>query len=232
MEIPRSRTRSLQESKDPASPSQRAVWDAFARLTQEDFGDLASFAGHQLRAVHLPDSLGEDLVQQAMVAVAVGARDRSQGRHPRPVDVAQHPQFLNYLRGIISSLVESHRSRLENHYPHSTWEEWMPDDAAGEEGKANTKVDEEVAFHDLSDLFLRRLALRTPARLRQLLSAWEEQQFSSDNIPVVGRHRRLRAELRALAADVMRELISDGPQYPSPPPIILHRKFTNGKNYE
>ena len=169
MEIARSQATVPRESKPQTSPSQRAVCDALGRLTQRDLADLANFARHQLQAVNLPECFGEDIVQQSILAIAIGARERSQGRHPRPVDVEQHPNFLNYLRGIITSLVESQLNRLENHFPHATWEEWMLDGVPGGEGKADSIVEEEVAFQVLSDFFLQRLTLQAPARLQQLL---------------------------------------------------------------
>ena len=97
MEIARSQATVPRESKPQTSPSQRAVCDALGRLTQRDLADLANFARHQLQAVNLPECFGEDIVQQSILAIAIGARARSQGRHPRPVDVEQHPNFLNYL---------------------------------------------------------------------------------------------------------------------------------------
>lgn len=206
---------------EPAAPTdeeKQALWAALGGLTQKDIRNLTSFASRQLYRLGLPTSSGEDTVQQAVLALTIGSTHQSRGRHPRPIDLADPGAFMHYLRGVVLSLVQSQRRSLENRFVHAPWEDWILDDRLRDEFLAGANPEEEVAFRDLSELLFYRLSVRIPVRLKRLLLAWREQQFDSDKIPLEGAHRRLRAELRSLAAEVMSELTADRIQCPSPIP--------------
>ena len=64
----------------------------------------------------------------------------------------------------------------------------------------------DLEFCDLRHQLFRRLEEGVPHRLRGLVLVWREQWDYSDRIPLLGRHRRCRAELRQLAAQVLQEL--------------------------
>jgi hypothetical protein len=184
-------------------PEEGLVWIAINRLTLDDLRSLERFAGHQLAKVRLSLDSREDLVQKAIVRVLAGTNGRA-GRHPRPDDLEAPSAFLRYLKGVISSLVDTKRDLAENRFIHEPWEEECP--KSDRDSAAESYVDQEVAFRDILDLFYHELSIRAPARLHRMLLAWKDQRFDSDNIPLQGCHRRLRAELRALAADVFREI--------------------------
>lgn len=185
------------------------MWTALGRLTRNDMRNLAGFAGHLLRRLHLPTSLAEDVVQNALLALAFGASGQGKGRHPRPRDLAPHVSFLSYLRGVIRSLVDG------RHFPqaHCSGDVLLESDRDPYAGWNHVwTVDEEVAFRDLVELLYQRLSMRIPPRLHQLLVDWRAQCFDCNRIPLAcGRHRRLRVELRALAASVLHDLINDVP---------------------
>jgi hypothetical protein len=50
------------------------------------------------------------------------------------------------------------------------------------------------------------LSHRVPQHLRAVLNDWQQEQFDCERIPLRGRHRRLRWELRNLAAKIMAEM--------------------------
>ena len=77
-----------------------------------------------------------------------------------------------------------------------------------------------LVFRDLHWKFFSILARRTPHRLQELVEAWKEQGEDCEKIPVLGRHRRCRAELRTLAAQVLKRLLA-------PAPLPFRRKLSN-----
>jgi hypothetical protein len=118
--------------------------------------------------------------------------------------------FLRYLKGVILSMVDTQRELLEHRFIHEPWGEECHH-TGPERDAASFSVYQDVAFRDLADRLYRELRLRAPARLHRMLNAWRRQQFDTDNIPLQGCHRRLRAELRALAVEVMNEMIGEAP---------------------
>ncbi len=192
-----------------ANTSRSEVWHALDQLTREDLRDLGTFADRQLRRVGLATADAEDLVQSAVLAVATGERYRLKGRHPRTSDLAGHQQFLEYLRGVVRSLASGERCRLENRFNHATWDDALHAEVAADRLTARSGFDEDVGFRDLSELLFHSLSMRVPARLQPILLDWREQQFDCDSIPLKGSHRRLRGELRSLAAAAVHNLILD-----------------------
>jgi hypothetical protein len=178
---------------------------ALNRLTREDLRNLERFAEIRLAKVGLPVSASEDLVQRAVFRVIKGATGRA-GRHPKPSDLCNHGAFLSYLRGVINSQADTQRELVENRFIHETWADGAACGSSNEIQAAGS-VDQDVAFRDIVDHLYHRLRSRAPTRLRRILKAWKNQQFDTDNIPLQGCHRRLRAELRALAVEVMNELL-------------------------
>lgn len=179
------------------APDLRAVQTALGGITPRDLRALAAFAGRLLDRVGLPGHLGEDLAQRAILAVLVGGRSKLRGRHPRPADLTSPMALLNYFRGVICSLVHGQRSRSENRFIHTAFEEATARcPAAGRD----------LEFEDLAQTFYEHLRARVPPRLRSVLEDWREERFAY--IPLGDQHRRRRSELRRIAAEVLRELQS------------------------
>jgi hypothetical protein len=180
-------------------------------LTRVDLTDLAKFASFRLAKVGLIRLAGEDVVQDALLAVLRGAGAHSKGRHPRPVDVANSANFIHYLKGVIGSLVEAERRSRKHQCVHEPLEEGF---RAGEhftvkdESPGSPLTD--LEFCDLRHQLFHRLEEGVPQRLRGLVLVWREQWEYCDRIPLLGRHRRCRAELRQLAAQVLKELTEPG----------------------
>jgi hypothetical protein len=189
------------------------------RLTRTDVAGLASFASFRLTRVRLDPSAGEDLAQDALLAVLRGLESLSAGRHPRPIDLEDDSKFLDYLKGVIGSLVEAERRRWAHPFDHEPFDEHSHGDDPFP-GRLGEGPQSELEFQDLRHAFFERLAQRTPDRLREMVLAWEKQGEDSDTIPLLGRHRRARKELRKLAVLVLKELSR-------PAAAIPHRKEMN-----
>jgi hypothetical protein len=184
-------------------------------LTQQEWATLAGFARGRLLRVGLNPFQAEDMVQDAVLAVLKGVESSSEGRHPRGSDLANRHTFTDYLRAVVASLVESERRKGWNS---CAWEKLDETIAHG-----HAIPGQEIAglvFRDLHWKFFSILARRTPHRLQELVEAWKEQGEDCEKIPVLGRHRRCRAELRTLAAQVLKSLLA-------PAPSPFRRKLSN-----
>lgn len=172
-------------------------------LTAADLVSLSSFARFRLTRVGLNPADGEDIVQDALLAVLRGQRSSSTGRHPRPADIADKRVFIGYLHSVIGSLVEAERRRREHRFSHSPLEDLL---AVDPERVLISTCDSSLDFADLKQEFFRCLYRQAPARLRDLIAAWDQQSDDCERIPLLGRHRRCRVELRKLAAQTFRKL--------------------------
>jgi hypothetical protein len=186
-------------------------------LTRSDLAALVNFAHFRLAKVGLNSLAGEDVVQEAMLAVLRGSESPSEGRHPRLIDVNDSHRFTDYLKGVIGSLVEAERRRGHQHwvqlFDHASAADGLPEMPDGIRGSLQS----EVELSDLRQELFRAVNERAPNRLKHVVRAWAEQGEQCDYIPLLGRHRRYRSELRRLAAQVLKELIN---------PIALQRKGT------
>jgi hypothetical protein len=64
----------------------------------------------KLRTARLEVDLAENIVQRSLLLLSVGTNGHGKGRHPCPVDMDDGTEFLHYLHGMISSLVDSERN--------------------------------------------------------------------------------------------------------------------------
>ena len=173
---------------------------------------LRNFAERYLAWRGLPRHSGEDLVQQAILALLVGRELRAEGRHPRRSDLADIPTFLAYLRGVIRSQIDAQRARREQAFHHVEWQEDLTNLVCAEAQFRLRSADKHLEFRDLSEQLFRRLRTTAPPRLQQLVMMWQQLEPDSSRIPTAGRHRRLRAELRKLSKQTLKELgaVPDG----------------------
>jgi hypothetical protein len=179
-------------------------------LTPKELSTLAGFASFRLARVALNPADGEDLLQDALLAVLRGLESSSEGRHPRKVDLASISTFMNYLRGIIASLVEAERRRFEHDCVREEFDGNLP---ASEPLAlhAGLWLESDLEFRDLRNELFGRLTERAPEGLLELVQAWQERWDDGDGIPLLGRHRRHRGALRKLAAEVWTELLQTSP---------------------
>lgn len=171
-----------------------------AELTLEDIHNLRCFAESRLLHLGLSAGLAEDVVGKALAAVVSGAETGRGGRKPRPEDVANKAAFLNYLRGVISSVAEAGTRRQR----YTT----VPLDTPGKEkpalaGRPAPETDVEV--RDYAFELFSRLRTRAPSHLQPTLAEWEATFVWADRVPTI-RSRRHAYELRKLAREVVAEI--------------------------
>lgn len=167
-------------------------------LTQKELEELKAYARFRLIRAGLPRDLAEDMRQNALLAVLLGCRSDVSGRHPRKGDLADKSAFIRYLRGIICSLVEA-QCRRQNRFT------FVPLDL-DLIGHSEPETKDRVAGEDLAQQLFRRLGQRAPEHLLPTLRQWAAQWRECSVIPLAGKHRRLRQELRVLAAKVLNEV--------------------------
>ncbi len=185
----------------PYSPEYKVLCEArLGEITEADCADLTEFAECRLVAVGAPPACGEDVTQRAFHAVLVGLETDQGGRKPRLVDITDKPTFLNYMRGVISSLVYAMTRKRRFNTGHEAWDENTASPDAGRDSPA-----QQAAFRDLGQELFPRLRSRAPRRLLPTIQAWESVFLHSDRIPAKG-HRKYVREVRDLAQTVLEEL--------------------------
>ncbi len=185
----------------PYSPEYKVLCEArLGEITEADCADLTEFAECRLVAVGAPPSCGEDVTQRAFHAVLVGLETDQGGRKPRLVDINDKPAFLNYMRGVISSLVYAVTRKRRFHAGYETWEQ----NTSVQDSERDSPA-QPAAFQDLGQQLFPRLKSRAPGRLLPTIQAWESVFLHSDRIPAKG-HRKYVREVRDLAKTVLEEL--------------------------
>jgi hypothetical protein len=170
-----------------------------AGLAQSELEDLAAYARFRLNRIGLHPGVAEDVRQSAFLAVLLGSRSNLRGRHPREADLTDRTSFTRYLKGIICSLVEARGRSRENRLIFISLDlEYLGAGGAG--------TGERAAVEDLARQLFDRLRQRVPEHLRPTLRHWAAHWQECDTIPLAGKHRRHRQELRALAAKVLAEV--------------------------
>ncbi len=170
-------------------------------FTKADSADLTEFAECRLVVNGISPTNGEDLTQRAIQLVLQGLEMDKGGRRPRLVDVTDKPAFLNYLRGIISSLVYG-MTRKSGFGTRCIRLEDVDTAEAPHDNGASVR---DVELGDLRDQLFPRLRARAPARLHPTINAWEAVFTQTDRIPAPVQRRHAR-EVQDLARKVLTEL--------------------------
>ena len=171
-----------------------------SEITKADCAALTEFAECRLVATGAPPSCGEDVTQRAFHAVLLGLETDQGGRKPRLVDIGDKPTFLNYMRGVISSLVYAMTRQRRFRVNHEEWDDNIAAPNAGAHSPA-----EQAAFRYLGEQLFPRLRSQAPRRLLPTIAAWESVFLESDRIPARG-HRKYVREVRDLAKRALSEL--------------------------
>jgi len=188
--------------KVPYQPELKALCEARVHeLTGVDSTDLTEFAECRLHARHASTTLGKDMSQEAVRQVLQGLETDQGGRRPRLVDLVNKPAFLNYLRGVVSSLIYA-KTRQPGFSPAPLLED---DDDTAEPRHDDGAAVKAGELNDLRDQLFPRLRARAPKRLFPTLDAWEAVFTESDRIPAPGQRSYVR-EIRALAKEVLSEI--------------------------
>jgi hypothetical protein len=189
--------------RNPDQEVADACLKLMAVLTAADLSSLACFTRFRLGRVGLNPEDGEDIVQDALLAVLRGRKSSATGRHPRRADLADSGAFIAYLHSVIGSLVEAERRCPEHRFVFASLEALLPLDT---QHALFSTFDSSLELADLKNEFFRCLHRQAPSRLRDLVAAWNQHWQDCERIPLLGRHRRCRVELRKLAAQALRKL--------------------------
>ena len=169
-------------------------------ITGADCAELTEFAECRLVIHGAPPAMGEDVTQRAFQQVLQGLETDQGGRRPRLVDLGNKSSFLNYLRGVISSLVNWMTSKNGFGAACALREDDLAE--SNDDGGASAKVAE---LNDLRDQLFPRLRARAPKRLFPTIDAWESVFAHTDRIPAPGQRSYVR-EIRTLAKEVLSEI--------------------------
>jgi len=122
---------------------------------------------------------------------------RSQAAHDRRVN---KPAFLNYLRGVISSVAYGIIRKSGFRAEHKPWDDDRPGTAA-----PGNSPEQNAELNEFRYQFFQRLRKRAPERLLSTIDAWESVFTETDRIPAPSR-REYVAEVRNLAKEVISEI--------------------------
>lgn len=183
----------------PLSPETAALCEIrLGEITPADNAALTEFAECRLARVGISTSYGEDVTQRAFQAVLRGLETDQGGRKPRLVDINDKPAFLNYMRGVISSLVYAMTQKEGFRATHF-------DENANTPNMPHQSPAKQAELSDLGQQMFPLLRARAPRRLTRTIDAWEPVFAESDRIPARG-HRKYVGEVRKLAQEILREL--------------------------
>ena len=169
------------------------------QITQSELQDLAAYARFRLNRAGLHPGVAEDVRQSALLAVLMGSTTELGGRHPREADLGDRSAFSRYLKGVIRSLVEARCRGRDSRFISTTIDANML-------AAQGPDASEHLALEDLARQLFSRLRERVPGPLRPIVGDWASRWKESDVIPLGGRHRRHRKELRSLAAKILGEV--------------------------
>lgn len=170
-------------------------------LSQSDITNLTEFAERTLAGKGLNPAAGEDVTQRSLALILQGLESDQSGRVPRLMDTENMDAFRNYVRGVISSVVEAMSRKREFRIEHNPLrnEVDLPDD------RTNLTPAQIAEWNDLRDQLFQRLRDRAPQSLKATINAWESVFVESDRIPGEG-HPRNVGKVKELAKKIVAEL--------------------------
>lgn len=172
--------------------------------------ELERYAAGRLVSLGLDPWLAPDLLNEAVRLVLTGLKGGREGRHPRKKDLNDVISFFEYLRQVLKSLSTSvgRHHRCLMFLPLMTGDASQIEDALSVrwEPAAPVPAGSTPEIRDLRRELFRRLHERVPRRLRSIVKAWEREFGWTDSIPLHGRHRRYRAEVRQFARTILNEM--------------------------
>ncbi len=175
-------------------------------LTQRGMERLYAFAEARLLKLGVTCADGQDLAQNALLAVIRGIESQgNHGRHPLAVDVASNEAFEAYLKSVIISLSDFRLTEFRSQREKEQVERVVMED----EGEINIAdmapgPDEVAGWSDYQQQFFARLRPRIPANLQATIDRWEPVFLQSDCIPA--KYRKYSIRLKPHASAVAEEL--------------------------
>jgi DNA-directed RNA polymerase specialized sigma24 family protein len=178
-------------------------------ISRSSLAGLVAYARRRLLRIGLDPNLAEDITQDAFRAILIGLDTAKAGRHPREIDVQDQGAFVDYLCGVINSLVAYERAKRLYQFDHEPIEAraaWEDEPQPQNELRSAASVESEIGWRDLQDVFFARLRPRVHPRIQHILTDWEWEWRWAAQIPVPIPERRFRRTIRDLAKEVLAEL--------------------------
>jgi hypothetical protein len=172
-----------------------------SNISKADTTELLTFARSRLKALCVPLSSDEDVVQRAIESIMRGLVPGHGGRKPRAEDVTDHATFMTYLRGVVASKAEAEK-RWDCRQPLVPYD----DQRENQDIPESLAPDEEASLADYGRQLFARMRERAPTRLMETIAAFERAFPHTDRIPSVRGQRRYVVEVRHLAQEVTLEI--------------------------
>jgi hypothetical protein len=187
--------------KTPLSQELRAAGRArLGELKATHITSLTGFAERRLASMGLPLSAGEDVTQRALLAVLKGLETDQGSRRPHLEDLQDIDTFQNFLRSVISSLIEG-MSRQTEFRKKETWDENTAAAHVGSTGSSWAPAE----LNDFQRELFARLRARAPQRLQPTIDLWQKAAFDADRVPALT-NQKYAHEVRLLARKILAEL--------------------------
>jgi hypothetical protein len=197
--------------KSTRRPKKQKVRRLLATITQTEINQLAAYAERRLQRRLGPNrSSVEDPASEALLRLIRGLQNGQTGRRPRMKNLHNRDAFMSYWRSVINSLVETEARKRKYQGGQDSLEQLT---AEGEAGKLAEFLAVDLQRHVFLDLKIQLfgyLRQKAPRHLQLLCTEWEMECEWVCSIPLNGRHRSLRAQLRAWAKKALREMGESG----------------------
>ena len=166
------------------------------RLTAAEQAYLTHFAKRRLAHFGLDFQLADDLYHQVIYAVLRGVEDET-GRKPNPQNLRSKKKFIEYLKGVVNSIVEGwwRTSRTQHKRDHCSFQ--LVEEFLVVPQKAP------IEFQDLQSQLFTRLRQQAHARLLPTINAWEQ---APDGLVPCVTSRKHTAAVKVLARQIAQEL--------------------------
>jgi hypothetical protein len=176
-------------------------------ITQSELNQLAAYAERRLRRrLGTERTSVEDPASEALLRLIRGLQNGHAGRHPRLNNVHNRGAFMSYLRSVINSLVETEARKRKYQSGQDSLEKLTAEGEAGKLAEFLAVDPQRHVFLDLKIQLFGYLRQKAPRHLQLIRAEWEMECEWVCTIPLNGRHRSLRAQLRACAKIALRYL--------------------------
>jgi len=200
------------------APCGLSVGGFFSALTAESYDSLVRFTKYRLKCMGdtrqakecLKEIEAEDLVNQALLKLSLGAHAPSLGRRLKAKNLVNLQAFLACVKGVISSDLWNLKNEARNRYEHQpVGDPEHDEDAIDLEEPTDTYV--LLSRRDIHRVFFKKLYQRVENKpsLIEVVQNWEARFDDDDGIGGSGLNRDQVSRVRKLAREIMEELMPE-----------------------
>jgi hypothetical protein len=173
-------------------------------LTQSEINQLAAYAERRLRWRLGPKRAFVDPANEALLRLVRGFEIGQTGRRPRMKNVRNKSALMSYLRSVINSLVETEARKRKYQSGQVSLEQLIATGEANKHAECLAVDLQRHVFLDLKFQLFGYLRQNAPRHLQVVRANWEMECEWVSTIPLNGKSRSLRAQLRACAKKGLR----------------------------